>query len=584
MRVLFRYVTLLLTAGLLACSQDAPPPVASSQEITPAPVQLGADRVFTNGKIYTVDESQIWAEAVAVSGDEIVYVGSSDGASQWIGDNTQVEDLAGKLMLPGFIDSHAHPLHGGAYIRSLSLDTFAGPDEWVQQVAEYAEAHPEMPIIFGYGFLASAFGPEGPLASQLDAIVADRPVLIMDEGFHGAWANSLALAQIGVTKDTPDPLPGFSYYKRDAEGNPTGYLLEGTAGSATDALGVISPESVSLGLGDVVDILNSYGVTSVFDAGAMGMESMQLPAIERLVEEGEMTVRMVAAHYINSPDDMEGVVELVANRKATTKSELFHLNTLKISQDGTVEGRTAGMFEDYQGEPGNKGEVLFTQTQMNTMVSQAAGQDIDVHIHALGERAITESLNAVEVARVDHPNSTTRYAICHVQVITDTDLPRFAALDVVAQSTPLWAAYDDFGKQFVSEDQFNRFFRFGGLKETGATMSFGSDFPASGAGSLGMSPLFNIEIGHTRQEPGKPDSNVQPRESERLDIASLIEGYTIGGAYQLNMEDQIGSITVGKKADLVVLSENVFEVDPYSVHKIAVEQTILGGKTVYTGD
>jgi predicted amidohydrolase YtcJ len=166
-------------------------------------------------------------------------------------------------------------------------------------------------------------------------------------------------------------------------------------------------------------------------------------------------------------------------------------------------------------------------------------------------------------------------------VITDQDLPRFRELDVIAQSTPLWASYDTYGEQFVSADQFNRFWRFGGLKELGVRMTWGSDFPASGAGMLGMSPVVQMEIGHTRQSPGEPDAPVQPRESERLDIASLIRGYTLDAAYQLHMEDEIGSLEAGKKADLVVLDRNLFETDPYEIHQTRVLMTVLDGEVVY---
>ena len=206
---------------------------------------------------------------------------------------------------------------------------------------------------------------------------------------------------------------------------------------------------------------------------------------------------------------------------------------------------------------------------------------IDVHIHALGERAVHEALDAIEVARAAQPDSTTRYTLCHIQVISDQDLPRFARLGVIAQSTPLWASYDTYGQQFVSDDQFQRFWRFRSLHDLGVRLTWGSDFPASGAGLLGMSPVLQMEIGHTRQNPGEADAPIQPRESERLDLETLIQGYTINAAYQLHMEDEIGSIEVGKKADLVVLDRNLFEIDPYQIHETKVLMTLLGGEIVY---
>lgn len=546
--------------------------------------QLSADLVMSNGKIYTVDENNPWAEAVAVKDGKIVYVGTNKGAKAWVSSTTKKKDLAGKFMLPGFIDSHAHPVMGGAYVRSLSLDSFAKPERWYEQIAAYANEKPDDKILFGYGFLASAFGSEGPTKEMLDKVVGDRPVFLMDEGFHGAWANSKALELLNITRDTQDIEPNFSYYKRDKEGNPTGYLLEATATSGIEKLGIITVESVALGTSDVIKIMNSYGITAVFDAGALELGEMQVDILDKIVEQGDMTLRMKASHMVSSADKAETAIEKTLHKRSISKRDMYHINMLKIMNDGTIEGKTAGMFEDYQGEPGNKGVNVFSQEQMNKMIAQASAENIDVHIHALGERAISETLNAIEVVRNSPSNatSTSRYTICHIQVMTDNDIQRFAKLDVVAQSTPLWASYDEFGKDFVSDDQFSRYFRFNSLKKAGVKMSFGSDFPASGAGTLGMSPVFNMEIGRTRQSPDTENAPIQPGEHERLDIATLIKGYTLDGAYQLHMEDEIGSVTVGKNADFVLLDKNLFDVDKYEIHKVKVLETILGGNSVYS--
>ncbi len=559
----------LLAALLLsACTDKSPPPE-------------GADVLFTNARVYTVNPAQPWAEAVAVKGNEIVYVGDVAGAAAHVGKNTRRQDLGGRLMLPGFIDSHVHPVAGGAYAQALSLDTFGTVDDWVAAIADYAEQNEDAPVLFGYGFLASTFGPVGPTRQLIDAVVPDRPVLIMDEGFHGAWANTATLEALNITQDTPDPVPGFSYYKRDANGDATGYLLEGTAGMAMEQLDVITEDVVVEGTAMVIDIMNAYGVTAAFDAGLLDNEAMARSVLERLEDGGDMTIRLLGSYRADGPGEAVDAVARTLEWAQTVKGERYHYRVLKIMDDGTVEGRTAAMFEDYQGEPGNSGETVYTEDELTAMVVGAARNDIDVHIHALGERAIHESLNAIEVAREQVPGSTSRYALCHIQVITDQDLARFAELDVIAQSTPLWALYDTEGEQFVSEDQFNRFWRFGSLNDLGVRLTFGSDFPASGAGTLGLSPVVQIEIGHTRQNPGEPDAPVQPRESERLAIGSLVRGFTIDAAYQLRMEDEIGSIEAGKKADLVVLDRNIFEIDPYSIHETKVLMTMLDGEVVY---
>lgn len=541
----------------------------------------GVDAVFLNANVYTVNAAQPKAEAVAIEDGEIVYVGDNAGAQALMGDDTTQHDLDGQLLLPGFIDTHVHPLGGGAYAKALALDTFGTVDDWVSAIDAYAKANPEQEILFGYGFLASTFGPVGPTRQLIDDVVPDRPVLLMDEGFHGAWANTAALKKLNITQDTADPVPGYSYYKRDANGDATGYLLEGTAGMAMDALDVINDDVIAEGTGVVIDIMNSYGVTAAFDAGGRGEPEWTKTMLDRLNAAGDLTLRLVGSVRATTKNTPEETVAIAARWKDVVKGDNYRYDTLKIPDDGTVEGRTAAMFEDYQGEPGNSGETVFTEQQLIEMIGGVASKNIDVHIHALGERAIHETLNAIEAARASYPDTDSRFTICHLQVIIDQDVPRFGELDVIAQSTPLWASYDNYGEQFVSEDQFNRYWRFKGLEEGGAKLTFGSDFPASGAGTLGLSPVVQIEIGHTRQNAGDPDARVQPAESERISVESLVKGFTIDAAYQLRMEDEIGSIEVGKRADLVVLDQDIFSVDPYSIHKTKVKMTLLDGEVIY---
>ncbi len=566
-----RLPVLVLLAAVAACS--------SGKDDATVP----GDRAFLDAQVYTLDEAAPWAEAVVVRGDSIVYVGDTDGARNLIGPSTTVHELDGQLLLPGFIDAHMHPLLGGAYATALSLDTWGTVDEWVAAIAAFADANPEQDVLFGYGFLASTFGPQGPTRQLIDAVVPDRPVLIMDEGFHGAWANTAALDALNISQDTSDPVPGYSYYRRDAAGDATGYLLEGTATLAMDALDVINEDVIYEGTGIILDILNGYGVTAVFDAGTLqGLGAADVRRIlDRLGEAGDLSVRIVGSSRPESQEDFPQAVDTADHWRTIVHGDYYRYDTLKIPDDGTVEGRTAAMFEDYQGEPGNSGKTVFTEEQMTSMISDAAARNMDVHVHALGERAIHETLNAIEAARARQPDSETRYTICHVQVIIDQDVPRFGELDVIAQSTPLWASYDTYGEQFVSDDQFRRFWRFKSLANSGARLTFGSDFPASGAGTLGLSPLVQIEMGHTRQEYGQPDAPIQPLESERLSIEALVRGFTIDAAYQLHMEDRIGSLEVGKKADLVVLDRNIFEVDPYTIHDTNVLMTVMDGNVVY---
>ena len=562
--------------GLAACSESA-------EGIA------GADVIFTNGKVYTLDAAMPWAEAVVVRGDSIVYVGDDAGAAAYGGEATQRIDLGGSLLLPGFIDSHIHPIDEGGLATALSLQTESGSIEtWLQAIADYAAANPDKEVVYGYGFMASAFGANGPSREMLDAVVPDRPVLILDEGLHSAWVNSAALKRLNITRDTPDPVPGFSYYKRDANGDATGFLLEGTAFMAMAGLEVASTEVVVEGTAIVIDLLNSNGVTSVFDAGTFhasaGFVNDVLAALEA---QGKLTVRVVGSTLVMDADQVDTAAATAEQWRKLIRGKNYHYGTLKILDDGTIEGRTAAMFEDYRGEgiePGNAGSTVFTEAELVEMIAAAAALNIDVHVHALGERAVHEALNAIEAVREIAPDSDSRYTLTHIQVVTDQDVPRFGELGVIAQSTPLWATYDTYGKEFISEDQFQRYFRFRSIEDAGGRLAFGSDFPASGLGVMGLSPLLQIELGHTRRYPGDPDSPLQPRASERLDVASLVRGFTLGAAYQLHMEDQIGSIEAGKRADLVVLDRNIFEIDPFTIHETAVVLTMMDGIIVYTDD
>ena len=540
------------------------------------------DLAVVNARIYTVDESRPWAEAVVIRDDTIIYVGDDAGAAQHIGPDTLVRDVGGKLALPGFIEAHMHFMSSGSTAGVLDLNIEQSIDEWVAAIDAYAAANPDKPVVFGYGFIASKFGDAGPHRKLIDAVVPDRPVIILDEGWHTAWVNSAALDALNVTQDTQDPIPGYAYYKRDENGDATGYLLEDVAFDASDILYPVTEDAVVEGLGMMTDVMNGMGITTAFDASAKEFDMNFIKrTLDRLAKRGELTVRIVGAATTDSADDVDRAVDRAEAWGEYIKGDGFHYNALKIFSDGTLEARTAAMFEDYQGNPGNAGHTVFSEAQLATMMTDAASRGIDVHVHALGERAVHEALNAVSAAREAHPDSPTNFVLVHIEVIADQDIPRFAELGVYAQTSPLWFSYDEYGEQFVSDDQFQRYWPVRSLEREGARLAFGSDFPATGLGIAGMHPLLNIETGHTRQIPGQPDSPVQPRASERLSLESLIHGYTLGPAQMLHMEDRVGSIEVGKKADLVVLDQDIFAIDVYAIHKTRVLLTVMDGGIVH---
>ncbi len=564
-------LTLLASAALLtACS--------SEPERQPGE---GADHVLWQGAIYTASDNQPWAEAIAIKGNRIVYVGGNKGVEAFVGKNTKVTDLDDKMVTPGFIDTHAHPAMAAGMSDSVELDLNGTPDEWKQAVTDYIKENPDKPYVMGFGFLAATFGPSGPTKEMLDEIVSDRPVVLIDEGGHTAWVNSKAFELAGIDKNTLDPIPGTHFYKRDADGNPTGWCLEAmTFNPMIAKLGMISKESILEGAEDLFWLMTSFGITTSYDAGMSQFEEVSYPALAELEASQKLPFRIISSHMIQDPKQVPTAIERLRYLNKTYSSALIQPRVMKIHNDGTKEAFTAGQFDDYVGQPGNKGSVLLEGPALQDFVVDIDQAGFDIHIHAIGDRAVDEALDAFEIARKINPDSNVRYAIGHTELVRDEDLARFGALNVTAQTTPVWFATDGAGEiAAVGADRAAKLYRFDAIERAGGKVTFGSDFPA--AGVPGLSPLYNIEVGMTRQYPNAPNMPVTPPVDARLSLDTMLKGYTIHAAYQLNMENDIGSLEVGKLADLTVLNANLFNIKKHDVHKVRVSMTMMDGNITY---
>jgi len=574
----FALTTLLLSA----CSPSGDSTESQAVAPTPEPAVVAADMVYTNAKAYTLDEAQPWAEAVAVRGDEIVYVGDNEGARKLIGSETEVRNLDGKMLLPGFIETHMHLGGSLAFINAAVLSPTMSKEELLATIAKHADSHPDQDPIIGMGFLGANFGDIGPTAADLDEIVSDRAVFMFDEGGHTAWVNSVSLERAGIDSGTVDPVPGVHYFKRYEDGTPTGWLIEGGAfGPIAEKLKIVTKESLQAGADRFYPILSQFGLTAIFDAGITKNANDTLAILQDSAESGVMPLRLVASYYVNTAEKLPTAVETVKSMQEQYHHERFDFRVLKLSLDGTGEAHTAYLLEPWLGQEINTTLPLIPAEGATEAVLEAARENVDVHLHALGDGAVRLALDMVEQARKEFPETDSRFAMCHLQIVNPADVPRFAQLDVTAQTTPTWFGFDDIALEFLGQTRFEQMYPIHSIAAAGARLAFGSDFPATWIGLDGLNPLFNIEMAITRQPPGEADFPVQALESERVDLAQAIRAYTIDAAYQLRLEHLVGSLEVGKQADLVVLNDNLFDVDPYNIHQMRVLHTMMDGQVFY---
>jgi predicted amidohydrolase YtcJ len=317
------------------------------------------------------------------------------------------------------------------------------------------------------------------------------------------------------------------------------------------------------------------GVTTVFDAGAFSFEAQVLGIAHEMDRQGTLPFRLVASHVITNPRRVDGAVERFLELGRLYDGDRMRVGMIKILNDGTTQALNAAYLEPYE-TVDSRGTVLLEPEVLRDFVLEADRARIDLHIHAIGDRAARDALDAIEKARRDDPNRGTRHTIAHLELIDDADLPRFAELDVIAQTTPAWHSHN--GQEVLEvlgQERFDRLYRFRELLDAGVRVTFGSDFPASGI--PGAWPVYNMAIGATRQLPGEP---IQGDAAQRLTIEELVRGYTIDAAYQLRMEDQVGSVEEGKRADLVSLRANIFELPREALFNPLVDATILDGEVV----
>lgn len=533
-----------------------------------------ADTVYLHGAVYTVDAVRSWAEAVAVRAGRIVYVGTDAGVAAWIGTETRLIDLNGRMLLPGFHDAHVHLVGGGIELGECNLNGKADLQDVLETIRQFAEQHPEERWIRGGGWALTIEGGN-PHKALLDDIVSERPVILDAFDGHTSWANSKALEIAGITRDTPDP-PRGRIERDPATGEPTGTLRELAARLVTDKMPPYTHEESVAGLRRGLELASRVGITSVQEAS---VAERHLKAFTELDQSGELTVRTVAAMKIDPGRAMAQLPQFVEWR-SKYQGKRLRATEVKIFQDGVIESKTAALLEPYLGGTGNElGWLNLEPEELNPLAAELDRLGFQIHIHAIGDRGIQSSLDALEFAQARNGRRDSRHHLAHIQLFDPPDIARFRRLGVVANFQPFWAYADpyivDMTLPILGPERSRWLYPIRSIANTGAVIVCGSDWSVSS-----MNPLDAIQVAVTRR--GLTDGPGPAWIPEELvDLPTMIAGYTINGAYVNFEETETGSIEVGKLADLIVLDRNLFEIPAHEIHLTKVLLTVLEGQVVH---
>ncbi|MBE3125049.1 MAG: amidohydrolase, partial [Acidobacteria bacterium] len=505
-----------------------------------------ADLLLTNGAVYTMNAARPWATAVAVAKGKILYVGNDRGALRLRGGSTVVADLGGKMVLPAFQDSHIHLVSGGVELGLCNLNGLRTKEDVFAKIKAYAAANPDEGWVTGGGWDLPVFPQADPRKEDLDAIVPDRPAALSSADGHSTWVNSRALEFAGVTKDTADP-PGGRIERDPKTGEPSGTLRESAAGLVEKLVPELGLEDYIIGLRAGLLPANRFGIASIIEASA---GEKILDAYAALDRSGELSVRVLASLYVDTDKGTAEVERLVKLRDAYRGARLKS-TAAKIFADGVMEPHTAALLEPYIDRPGDRGTPLLEPEAFDALAVALDAADFQIHVHAIGDRAIRMSLDAFEAAGRANGFRDLRHHIAHLELIDPADIPRFKALGVTANFQALWAYADpyitDLTVPILGPGRSRWLYPIGSVAGTGAVIAGGSDWSVSS-----MNPLEAIQVALTRRGPDDPPGDAWIPE-EKVDLETMLRAYTTNGAWLSHDEKARGSLEPGKAADLIVL-------------------------------
>ena len=528
-----------------------------------------ATLIITNAAVYTVDKQHPTAEAVAVIDSRIVAVGSNAEIDSWRGPQTKVINAGGKLVLPGFNDAHVHFLQGGAQLDQVNLTDAASPEEFARRIGRQVKKTPKGEWVLGGRWDETKWAkPELPTKELVDPVTGETPIFVERYDGHEALANSAAMKLAGVDAKTPD-VPG-GIIMRDASGNPTGIFKDAAQELIYKVIPPMSHEQRLRAVRRALEHAASLGVTSVQH---MNPEFADVAAYSELAEKGELSTRMYAV-----PMEMQWQEQAKVGIRRAWGSSFLRLGAVKGYADGSLGSRTAYMFEPFADDPGNRGllsDEMHSPSAMRDRLMQADATGLQLRVHAIGDRAISMILDIFSDIEKEHGYHDQRFTIEHAQHMAQKDFERFAQLHVIASMQPYHAIDDGrwAGKR-LGHQRSRYSYAWRSFLDHGVTLAFGTDWPVAP-----LNPMLAIYAAVTRAtlDGRNPDGWVP---EEKITVPEAVEAYTMGSAYAEFQEHEKGSITPGKLADMVVLSDDIFHIKPEAIRNVKVETTIVGGKAV----
>lgn len=524
---------------------------------------------------------------VAVSNGTIIAVGEDELVRDAAGPAAEIVDTTGRLVSAGFVDAHLHPAMGGREIGQCELSEATSAEDTLRRISDYAAANPKLPWVEGGGWTMDHFERGTPPKEMLDRIVPDRPVLLTNRDHHASWANSLALRVAGIHAGSPEPEDGR--IERTANGDPQGTLHEGAAALVRRHAPAATVESLYDGLLLGQEKAARFGITGWQDA-LLHKPSPEVDGIDAYriaLERGTLRSRVVGAIFWDRARGLEQIEEILerSRRLGPEHDAWFRASSVKIVVDGVMESFTASISQPYRDacghETDNRGLSFLDAAMLRDATAELDRHGMQVHFHALGDRAVTDALDAVEHARRSNPGSTARHHLAHLQVVQERDIPRFAQLDAIANLQPLWArhepAMDELTIPFLPSGFMERQYPFGDLLRSGARLAAGSDWPVSS-----MDPLEGIHVAVNRVAEHSPAGAEVFLPEQRIPLSVAWEAYTSGSAFVNGRENETGRLGLGYRADLTVLDRDPFAGDPLDIAETAVESTWVNGRRVYT--